>query len=71
MDSVEEQIVKKLDILVKLTALNSVKDRSFQEQVKILSEIGLQPKEIANILNKTGNLVRVTLHRIESKRKRK
>jgi len=63
-----QKISDKLDILIKLTALNIIKDIDYSEQVKLLSSIGLQPKDIAELLGKTSNSVRVTLSRI---RKRK
>lgn len=55
------EISAKLDVLVKLAAANAVKNLSFKEQVRLLSSVGLKPSDIAHILGKTSNNVRVTL----------
>ena len=62
----EREVLKKLDILVKLTAANIVQqNKNFKEQVRLLSAVGMQPKEIADLLNKTPNNVSVTLSTIK------
>lgn len=71
MNDVNQEIKDKLDILVKLTALNIIKDIDYPEQVMLLSSIGLQPKEIAELLAKTPNSVRVTLSRLRKEKKAK
>ena len=57
-----EKLMKKIDLLVKLTSLSVIGNKKFKEQVRILDALGLKPKEIAKILGKTSNQVRVTLH---------
>jgi DNA-directed RNA polymerase specialized sigma24 family protein len=69
-DGIGYKILEKLDTLIKLSAFNLVRDKEFKEQVRMLSESGLQPKEIAEFLGKTPNNVRVTLSTIR-KEKRK
>ena len=71
MNDVNQEIKDKLDILVKLTALNIIKDIDYPKQVMLLSSIGLQPKEIAELLAKTPNSVRVTLSRLRKEKKAK
>jgi wobble nucleotide-excising tRNase len=45
------EISKKLDTLIRLSALNLVRDTKTQkEQIALLSDAGFQPKEIADIL---------------------
>ena len=66
-----DKIVGKLDILIKLTAVSAVAEQNFQNKVKILSSVGLQPKEIAKILGKTSNYIRVTLSSLRDKKERK
>jgi len=61
MNDINLKILEKLNILVKLTTLNIVMDHDYREQVRILSLVGLKPKEIADLLGKTSNSVRVTL----------
>jgi len=64
MNDINLKILEKLDLLVKLTTLNIVKDKNFKEQLKLLSSVGFKPKEIADLLGTTPNSVRVTLSRI-------
>lgn len=60
----EEEILRKLDELVKLTAAQVISGKTFKEKVVILSSTGMRPNEIARLLNKTSNHVRVTLSQI-------
>jgi DNA-directed RNA polymerase specialized sigma24 family protein len=65
------EISKKLDILTRLLALSLVGERKQQDQIMLLNSIGLQPKEIAEMLDTTPNTVRVTLSTMrKNKRKR-
>lgn len=64
MEEINLKILEKLDTLVKLTTLNIVKDKNLKGQVKLLSTIGLRPKEIADLLGKDSNTVRTTLFQI-------
>jgi len=57
----------RLGIITKLIALDVVKGRSFQEQVKLLHDVGMQPSEIADCLGKTPNNVRVAIHALKKK----
>lgn len=64
----ELQKLKKLDTLIKLVAAIVVKDKTFKEQVELLSSLDMQPKEIARLLGTTGNYVRVTLSKLKKQR---
>ena len=44
------QLIEKMNILIKLTAANVIQGKDFKEQVLLLSTVGLQPKEIAELL---------------------
>ena len=57
-----EEVIKRLDLIIKLLAMNFMNEEGSQK-VKIiqLSKIGLQPKEIANILGTSSNTVSVAL----------
>lgn len=57
-------IDRKLDLLIRLSALKIIENKEYREQVKILGSIGLKINEIAEILGKTPNNVKVTLHYI-------
>jgi precorrin-6B methylase 1 len=59
----------KLDTLIRLSALNIIKDLKTQkEQIAVLSDADFKPKEIADILRTTSNTVRVTLTEIRKER---
>jgi len=64
-----DRLLKKIDILVKLTALNVLKNMTVKEKVKTLSGLGLKPIEIARVIDKTRNQVYVTLHEIRKEEK--
>ena len=67
-DSLRE-ISEKLGVLIRLTALDVVKGREFREQVKLLDQAHLKPKEIGAILGKTPNAVSIALFRIRKESK--
>lgn len=62
-----EEIIKRLDLLIKLNALGSVGGKEFKEQVRLLDSLGMKPIEIAQVLSKTSNNVRVTLSYLKRK----
>jgi hypothetical protein len=45
-----EQIMNRLDTLIKITAINAFQGKSIADVVKILSDLGFQNKDIAIIL---------------------
>lgn len=57
----------RLDKLIKILSINMVKNMSENEQLTTLSSIGFQPSEIADLLGKTPNSIRVALHRLREK----
>jgi DNA-binding transcriptional ArsR family regulator len=65
----EKEILDKLSLLVKLSAANVVDGKDFQEQVRLLSSVGLKPKEISDILGKSPNHVSVTLNYLKKRGK--
>ena len=67
-DEIGYQILERLNVLIKLTALGILKDMEFKEQVRILDNVGLKPKEIAEILGKPHVNVRVALHHIRKQK---
>ena len=70
-DEIGFKILESLNLLVKLNALNLLKNKEFKDQVMILSETGMQPKDIADILGKTPNNVRVTLSMTRKEKNKK
>jgi hypothetical protein len=65
------QLMEKLNLLIKLSALNAIRGLEFKDQVRTLSGLGLQPREIAWITGKTANYVRVTLHELRKEGSKK
>lgn len=63
-----KQLSNKLDIIIKLLALNVVEGKDLKNQVSILSSFGFQPKQIADIVGKTPNHIRVILHGLRKER---
>ena len=59
------EISKKLDVISRLLALSLPKAISQNQKMKILSELGLQPMAIANIIGTTANTVRVELSKMK------
>jgi len=56
----EKKLFNKLDIIARLLGAIAIKDKNLKEQVKLLSDAGLQPSEIAELTGKSANLIRVT-----------
>jgi len=64
----DEEILKKMSMLVKLAAAQLADGKDFKDQVRLLASLGLGPKDIANILGKTANNVSVMLNHINKKK---
>lgn len=56
-----QQILKKMDGLIKIVALSSMKDMTSTAKIALLSQAGFAPKDIADILNTSQNVVNVRL----------
>lgn len=64
-----ENILQEIMITNKLMAISITKGLKFEEQVNLLSQVGLTPKSIAETLGKTPNHVSVTLHKLKKNKK--
>lgn len=64
MTEFEERLTERLDTIIRLLALNVTKGRPVKEKIFMMSQAGFQPKEIAVILGKTPNSVRVALFKV-------
>jgi len=62
------QLSNKLETIIRLLALNAVEGKELKNQVSILSAFGFQPKQIADMLGKTPNHIRVILHGLRKER---
>ena len=70
-ETIEKNILHELKIIKRLLAHNLLTGDSQTKQISKLDSIGLQPKEIAEILGTTSNTVNVALNRLrKSKQKR-
>jgi len=54
-------IVERLDKLIRIVALSSTKGLTLTEKISMLHQAGFAPKEIADILATTANVVNVRL----------
>lgn len=64
-----KELIKKLDTLIKVNTSMLVEGKEFREQVQLLTNLGLTPKEIADVTGKTANNVSVTLNQLKKKKK--
>ncbi len=62
------QILKKLDMIIRLLALNHMKGKEVGEQIVFLNSLGIANKDIAEILGKTQNTVNATLSQARKKK---
>jgi|YelNatPaOPRAMG01_1025707.scaffolds.fasta_scaffold45976_2 DNA-directed RNA polymerase specialized sigma24 family protein len=66
-----KEITSKMDLIVRLLALNIVKDLKVQkDKIITLSSFGFGPSEIAKLLGTTPNTVSVALSGIKKKTKK-
>jgi len=63
------ELIGKLDTLTKLIAASIFEDKPRAEGILFLSDLGLQPKEIAKILGTTPNVIRTAKSRAKSKKR--
>lgn len=53
-----DEVIERLDLIIKLLAMNIMKgEATLKEKILQLGKLGLQPKEIAKILNTTPGYV--------------
>ena len=64
----EKEILQKLDIIIKLLAVNQLQGKEVREQILFLYNVGISNKNIAIILNKTQNTVNATLSQVRKKK---
>jgi orotate phosphoribosyltransferase-like protein len=61
-------IVEKLDIIIKLLALNQIKGKDVGDQILFLRNLGIANKDIAEMLEKSQNTVNATLSQHRKKK---
>jgi len=63
----EKELLKKMDTVIKLLTISSLKDETQLQKIKILNSAGLPPKNIADLLGTSSNTVSVALHKLKNK----
>lgn len=66
--SFEEQMLKKLDLILRVLSLQVAPDKSITERVGLLNLAGLSNQEIAEILNISAGTVRALVSQLKKKR---
>lgn len=64
------EVVERLDRIAKLLVLWMTEEKPQVERIRLLSEVGFGPSEIAQLLGTTGNTVNVALHNLRKQRSR-
>ncbi len=64
-----EEIIKKLDTLIRVSVVNAIQGKTLREQVRLLSLANLAPKDIAEILRKSPNHISVVLNDLKKEKK--
>jgi len=64
----DKEIVQKLDTIIKLLAFGLIKGKEAGEQILFLHKMGIDNKDIAEILGKTPNTVNSTLSQLRKKK---
>lgn len=71
-DKMEEkqfsELTKRLDKLIRIVALSSTRGYTSTERISLLSQAGFGPKEIAEIIGTTQNVVNVRLSEMRKRR---
>jgi hypothetical protein len=66
-----EQMMNRLDTLIKITAINAFQDKSRTDVVRILSSLGFSNRDIAMILGTTTAYVATVKYQFKKRRKKK
>lgn len=64
------EIAKRLDKLIRIVALSSTKGYTSTERISLLSQAGFGPKEIAEMIGTSQNVVNVRLSEMRKRRDR-
>lgn len=59
------KLMERISILIKLSALNALAGKKPIDKIKTLSEVGLKPSEMADILGQKINYITATLSNIK------
>jgi predicted Rossmann fold nucleotide-binding protein DprA/Smf involved in DNA uptake len=67
----DTEILKELQQIKRLLVILCIKEQPQKEKIKILSNVGFQPKEIADLIGTTAHTVSVILSNIKKEAKKK
>jgi len=67
-ENYEEAVVKRLNLVITLLTELVKGEQSIREKIKMLSDAGLDYKDIASILNKDKNHIAVELNNLKKKK---
>jgi hypothetical protein len=62
-----QELLAKLDRITMLLAISIIRGLKPEDQIMMLSTAGFQPSQIAGIVGKTPNAVRIMLHDLRKK----
>jgi len=65
-----EELVERLDLILRVLALQVAEGKSMTERARLLKTAGLDNKTIAEVLNTSDATVRILTANLRSKRKR-
>lgn len=68
-DANMQLLLGKLDAIIRLLVIDVTQGKDQTEQIRLLSHVGFQPKNIAEMLGTTANNVSVRLSSLRKKRK--
>ncbi len=71
MKTFNEQILERLDKIIRLQAIGCSEKLTLKNQIKVLMEVEFTPTQIANILGKNVNLINVMKHNIKKTQEEK
>ncbi len=66
--NLNEEILEKLDTLIRVSAMGAIQGKTLKEQVTIMSMANLGPKDIGEILGKSPNHISVILNALKKER---
>jgi len=69
-EEILKSIDKRLANITKLVAINTIKDKTLNEQIQILYNAQMSVNEIASILGKSPNNISVRLHQKKKSKKK-
>jgi len=64
-----DAIITRLDQLIRITALSNTKDLTSTDKISLLSQAGFGPKEIAELIGTSQNVVNVRLSQLRKRDK--